>query len=48
MQQFKPIRNEEGLVVDFEIEGDFPKYGMMDRVDDIAVDFSRTLHDEIT
>ncbi|NGL04762.1 formate acetyltransferase, partial [Staphylococcus aureus] len=25
--QVKPIRNEEGLVVDFEIEGDFPKYG---------------------
>ncbi|PAI48445.1 formate acetyltransferase, partial [Staphylococcus aureus] len=24
--QVKPIRNEEGLVVDFEIEGDFPKY----------------------
>ncbi|PAJ64839.1 formate C-acetyltransferase, partial [Staphylococcus aureus] len=37
--QVKPIRNEEGLVVDFEIEGDFPKYGNNDdRVDDIAVD----------
>ncbi|PAJ60433.1 formate acetyltransferase, partial [Staphylococcus aureus] len=35
--QVKPIRNEEGLVVDFEIEGDFPKYGNNDdRVDDIA------------
>ncbi|OLN59429.1 formate acetyltransferase, partial [Staphylococcus aureus] len=34
--QVKPIRNEEGLVVDFEIEGDFPKYGNNDdRVDDI-------------
>ena len=35
----KTIRNENGLVVDYEIEGDFPKYGNDDdRVDDIAVD----------
>ena len=35
----KPIRNEEVLVVDYEIEGDFPKYGNNDdRVDSIAVD----------
>ena len=34
----KPIRNEEGIAVDFEIEGDFPKYGNDDdRADDIAV-----------
>ena len=34
----KTIRNEEGLVVDYEVEGDFPKYGNDDdRVDDIAV-----------
>ncbi|AXY26679.1 formate acetyltransferase [Suicoccus acidiformans] len=34
----KAIRNEEGLVVDYEVEGDFPKYGNNDdRVDDIAV-----------
>ncbi|WP_066896104.1 formate C-acetyltransferase [Clostridium nigeriense] len=34
----KPIRNEEGIAIDFEIEGDFPKYGNDDdRVDDIAV-----------
>ena len=33
----KPIRNEEGIAVDFEIEGDFPKYGNDDdRVDSIA------------
>ena len=33
----KPIRNEEGLAVDFEIEGDFPKYGNNDdRVDALA------------
>ena len=35
----RPIRNEEGLIVDFEIEGDFPKYGNNDeRADKIAVD----------
>ncbi|MGL4730517.1 MAG: formate C-acetyltransferase [Clostridium sp.] len=35
----KPVRNEEGIAVDFEIEGDFPKYGNDDdRVDDIAVE----------
>jgi len=34
----KPIRNEEGVAIDFEVEGDFPKYGNDDdRVDDIAV-----------
>ena len=35
----KPIRNENGVAVDFEIEGDFPKYGNDDdRVDLLAVD----------
>lgn len=35
----KPIRDENGIVVDFEIEGDFPKYGNNDdRVDSIARD----------
>ena len=35
----KVIRDEDGLAVDYEIEGDFPKYGNDDdRVDQIAVD----------
>ena len=34
----KTIRNEAGIAVDFEIEGDYPKYGNNDdRVDDIAI-----------
>ena len=35
----KPIRDENGIAIDYEIEGDFPKYGNDDdRVDDIAYD----------
>ena len=35
----RPVRNENGIAVDFEVEGDFPKYGNDDdRVDDIAVE----------
>ncbi|MFS0820473.1 formate C-acetyltransferase [Bacillus sp. 1P02SD] len=35
----KTIRDENGIVVDYEIEGDFPKYGNNDDlVDDIAVE----------
>ncbi len=35
----KTIRNEDGIVVDYEVEGDFPKYGNNDdRVDQIAVE----------
>lgn len=39
----KVIRNEQGLAVDYEVEGDFPKYGNDDdRVDSIAVDIVKT------
>ena len=35
----KPIRNEKGIAIDYEIEGDFPRYGNDDdRVDEIASD----------
>ncbi len=33
-----PVRNEDGIVVDYRIEGDFPKYGNNDdRADELAV-----------
>jgi len=35
----RPVRDEDGIAVDFEIEGDFPKYGNNDdAVDSLAVD----------
>ncbi|GIU08718.1 MULTISPECIES: formate C-acetyltransferase [unclassified Shewanella] len=35
----KPIRDENGIAVDFDIEGDYPKFGNNDpRVDDIATE----------
>ncbi len=35
----KPIRDEDGLAIDFEIEGEYPQFGNNDpRVDDLAVD----------
>ncbi|WP_281646754.1 formate C-acetyltransferase [Parendozoicomonas sp. Alg238-R29] len=37
--EVKPVRDENGIAVDFEINGDYPKYGNNDdRVDDIACD----------
>jgi formate C-acetyltransferase len=39
----KVIRDENGIAVDFETEGDFPKYGNNDdRVDSIAVDIVKS------
>lgn len=44
----KCIRDEDGIVTDYEIEGDFPKYGNNDdRVDKIAVYIVRTFMDKI-
>ena len=43
-----PIRDEEGLVTDFRIEGDYPKYGNNDdRVDQIAVWLVKTFMNKI-
>ena len=44
----KPIRNDDGLVVDYEITGEFPHFGNDDdRVDEIAVDLTRRFMDKI-
>ena len=44
----KCIRDEDGIVTDYEVEGDFPKYGNnAERVDKIAVDLVRTFMDKI-
>lgn len=44
----KPIRNENGIAVDFEIEGDFPKYGNDDDdVDSLAVSIVTKFSDEL-
>ena len=44
----KPVRNEQGIAVDFVTEGDFPKYGNDDdRADDEAVFVARTFAREL-
>ena len=44
----KTIRNEDGVVVDYETEGDFPRYGNDDdRADEIAVWLLKTFLDKI-
>ena len=44
----KPLRDADGIVVDYEIEGDFPKYGNNDdRVDQIAVDLVKNFMSKI-
>ena len=44
----KVIRNETGLAVDYEIEGDFPKFGNDDdKVDQIAVDIVKNFMDKL-
>ena len=44
----KPIKNNEGYIVDFETTGDFPKFGNDDdRVDLIAKDMTHTVIEEL-
>ena len=43
-----PVRNEEGIVTDFTIEGDYPKYGNNDdRADELAVWIVKTFMNKI-
>ncbi|WP_365936205.1 formate C-acetyltransferase [uncultured Traorella sp.] len=44
----KAIRDEDGVVVDYEVEGDFPKFGNNeDRVDQIAADLVKNFMNKI-
>lgn len=44
----KPIRDEEGIAIDFEIEGEYPMYGNNDdRVDDLAKDLVKRFMNKI-
>ena len=44
----KPIRDEDGLAIDFEIEGDYPQYGNDDdRADDIAIEIVNKISSEL-
>ena len=45
----KPIRDEDNIIIDFEIEGDFPKYGNDDdRVDNIAKEVLEKVYKELS
>ena len=44
----KPIKDEEGITVDFEIEGDYPQYGNDDdRADNIAIEILEKMFKEL-
>ncbi|HAE15754.1 MAG TPA: formate acetyltransferase, partial [Erysipelotrichaceae bacterium] len=44
-----PIRNEQGIVIDYKIEGDFPRYGNDDdRADQIAVWLLKTFISKVS
>lgn len=45
----KPVRDEEGIAIDFEIEGDYPKYGNDDdRVDEIGKEILNQFYKELS
>ena len=45
----RPIRNDKGIAIDFEIDGDFPKYGNDDdRVDNIAKEILDKMFKELS
>jgi len=44
----KPIRDDRGLIVDFEVQGEFPTYGNNDdRVDSLATQQVKAFYDEL-
>ncbi len=43
-----PVRNAEGIIIDFKVEGDFPRYGNNDeRVDSIAVELVKLFNEKL-
>lgn len=45
----KPIRDEDGIIIDFDIKGDFPKYGNDDdRVDSIGKELLKKVYEELS
>jgi len=45
----KPIRNEDGIAIDFSIDGEYPKYGNDDdRVDSIGVELAKKFYEKLT
>ena len=45
----KPVRNEDGITINFEVEGDYPKYGNDDdRVDSIAKEILEKMYKELS
>jgi formate C-acetyltransferase len=44
----KPIREKDGLITDFEVEGDYPKFGNNDdRADSIAAGIVKLFADKL-
>jgi len=44
----KPIRNENGIAIDFDIEGDYPKYGNdNDDVDNIGIELAKKFYEKL-
>lgn len=44
-----PVKDERGIITDFVVEGDYPKFGNDDdRVDDIACDITRLIYNELS
>lgn len=44
----KPIKDEQGIIIDFDVQGDYPKFGNDDdRVDDIAKKLQKMFMDKL-
>lgn len=44
----RPVRNDQGIAIDFETEGEFPKFGNNDdRVDTIAVELTKSFMEKV-